>query len=73
MIMPIRTLDYLERIEVRSNKTKHYIARRSMEVQAWIDRLNTFAGHKPESKVGRHCTRLARRLQDRLNIVTGAK
>lgn len=70
---PMVTLQYLEQIEVRSDKTRLYIAKRAVEVQSLIDRLTRFAEHKPSSKPSRHCARLAGRLQDRLNIVTGAK
>jgi len=68
MIMPIRTLDYLERIEVRSNKTKHYIVLRSSEVQNHIDRLRLFALRRP-GKVQNHCLGVANNLQARLDRV----
>jgi len=62
------TLQYLEKIEKRSNGWSAYIALRSIEVQKHIDRLRFFALRRP-GKVQNHCLGVANSLQARLNRV----
>lgn len=65
----IRTLEDLERIEVRNAAWLVYIHRRSLEVAKLIHRLRRFANHKPDSRVGRAVHQQADKIQERLNAI----